>query len=96
MRISGLLKSERSDDRGRKRYRPGHAVRLALGVEPKNGKKMSIVLIIIGFLIARFGASIFFTGDAQGGQSTGAGLITLIIQVAGWGLMIWGLIRLFS
>ena len=57
---------------------------------------MSIVLIIIGFVIARFGARLFAVGESGGGQSTGAGIITLVIQVTGCALVIWGVVRLFS
>lgn len=57
---------------------------------------MSIALIIIGLIIALLGAGIFKTGEAQGGQSTGGGIITLVVQLAGWGLVIWGFIRLFA
>lgn len=57
---------------------------------------MSILIIITGLIIARFGAGLFFVGEAQGGQSLIGGLLTLIIQLSGWGLVIWGVIRLFS
>lgn len=57
---------------------------------------MSFVLIIVGFIVARFGAGLFLVGKARGGQSAGAGIITLIIQLVGVTLVIWGVIRLFS
>jgi len=57
---------------------------------------MSVVLIIVGFIIARFGAGLFIVGEASGGQSTGGGIITLIVQLAGWALVIWGLVLLFT
>ena len=57
---------------------------------------MSVLLIIVGLFIARFGAGLFVVGEARGGQDLGAGLVTLIIQLTGWGLVIWGAIRLFS
>ncbi|MFM6990486.1 MAG: hypothetical protein ACKOWD_04165 [Rhodoferax sp.] len=57
---------------------------------------MSILLIIVGFIIAKFGAGLFAVGEARGGQDTGAGLITLVVQLVGWGLIIWGVVRLFT
>jgi len=57
---------------------------------------MSIVLIVLGLMVARFGARIFVTGEARGGQDLGAGLITLLIQITGIGLVVWGVVRLFS
>jgi hypothetical protein len=57
---------------------------------------MSVLLIIVGLFIARFGAGLFVVSEAGGGQDLGAGLVTLIIQLTGWGLAIWGAIRLFS
>lgn len=57
---------------------------------------MSILMIVAGLMIARFGAGLFVVGEAQGGQSPIGGLLTLIIQLSGWGLVIWGAIRLFS
>ncbi len=57
---------------------------------------MSFVLIIVGFIIARFGAGLFVVGEAHGGQSAGSGIITLVVQVTGWALIIWGVIRLFT
>lgn len=56
---------------------------------------MSVLLIISGLFIARFGAGLFVVGEARGGQELGAGLMTLIILLAGLGLIIWGVIRLF-
>lgn len=57
---------------------------------------MGILLIVVGFVIARFGAGLFIGGEARGGQSTGGEVITLVIQVAGWGLVAWGVVRLFT
>ena len=57
---------------------------------------MSFVLIIGGFIVARFGAGLFVVGEARGGQSTGGGLVTLIVQLVGWALVIWGMVRLFT
>ena len=57
---------------------------------------MSVALIIVGFLIARFGALLFVAGESQGGQGLGSGIVTLIIQVGGWALVLWGIIRLFT
>jgi hypothetical protein len=57
---------------------------------------MSIFLIIVGLFIARFGANLFVTGEARGGQSDGAGILTLAIQIMGIGMIIFGVIRLFS
>lgn len=57
---------------------------------------MSVILIIVGFVIARFGAGLFVVGEAQRGQSTGGGIVTLIVQLTGWALVIWGFVRLFS
>ena len=57
---------------------------------------MSIILIIVGFIIARFGAGLFVVGEAKGGQDTGTGLVTLVVQLVGWGLIVWGVVRLFT
>ncbi|MDO8401913.1 MAG: hypothetical protein Q7T27_00315 [Pseudomonas sp.] len=57
---------------------------------------MSILLIILGSVIWRFGAVIFFVGEARGGQNAGTGILTLAIQLSGMGLIIWGVVRLFS
>jgi hypothetical protein len=57
---------------------------------------VSVLLIIVGLTIARFGAGLFIVGEAKGGQDTGIGLVTLIVQLAGWGLIIWGVVRLFN
>lgn len=57
---------------------------------------MSIVLIVLGLMITRFGAGVFAAGEARGGQDLGGGLITLLIQITGIGFMIWGVVRLFS
>ena len=50
---------------------------------------MSILLIIVGFIIARFGAGLFIVGEVKGGQDTGTEFITLVVQLIGWCLMIW-------
>lgn len=57
---------------------------------------MSIILIIVGFFIARFGAGLFIVDEARGGQNTAKGIVTLLIQLLGWGLVVFGAIRLFS
>ena len=57
---------------------------------------MSIVLIIVGLLVASFGARIFRNAQSGGEQSTLGGLLTLLIQLGGWALVIWGAIRLFN
>jgi uncharacterized membrane protein YidH (DUF202 family) len=57
---------------------------------------MSILFIIIGFVIARFGARLFVNSDSRNEQNAAIGFITLFVQLLGWGLIIWGLIRLFS
>lgn len=57
---------------------------------------MSVLLIIVGFVIARFGAGLFIVGEAKGGQDAGTGIITLVVQLVGWGLIIWGVVRLFT
>ena len=57
---------------------------------------MSILLIIVGFIIARFGAGLFIVGEVKGGQDTGTEFITLVVQLIGWCLMIWGVVRLFT
>lgn len=57
---------------------------------------MSVLLIVIGFIIARFGAGLFVVGEAKGGQDSGSGLVTLVIQLVGWGMIIWGVVRLFT
>ena len=57
---------------------------------------MSILLIILGSVIWRFGAGLFFVGEARGGQNAGAGILTLVIQISGMGLIIWGVVKLFS
>ena len=56
---------------------------------------MSVLLIFVGFIIARFGAGLFVVGEAKGGQDTGTGLVTLVVQLVGWGLIIWGVVRFF-
>lgn len=55
---------------------------------------MSVAFIIVGFIIARFGAGLFVTGEVRGDQSAAGGIVTLIFQLAGWGLVVWGLARL--
>ncbi|MNF70357.1 hypothetical protein D3C84_522650 [compost metagenome] len=57
---------------------------------------MGIFLIIVGLMIWRFGAGLFVGGEARGGQDTGVGIVTLAIQLCGIGLIIWGVVRLFS
>ena len=57
---------------------------------------MSVLLIVIGFIIARFGAGLFVVSEVKGGQETGSGLVTLVIQLVGWGMIIWGVVRLFT
>ena len=57
---------------------------------------MSVLLIVIGFIIARFGAGLFVVGEAKGGQDSGSGLVTLVVQLVGWGMIIWGVVRLFT
>jgi uncharacterized membrane protein YidH (DUF202 family) len=57
---------------------------------------MSVLFIIIGFVIARFGARLFVNSDSRNEQNAAVGFITLFVQLLGWGLIIWGLIRLFS
>ena len=57
---------------------------------------MSVLLIVVGLVIANFGARIFRGDQMEGGQSTLGGLLTLILQLSGWGLAIWGVVRLFS
>ena len=55
---------------------------------------MSILLIVVGFILLQVGAR---THIASGGnQQLGGGLITLVMQVGGIGLMIYGLVKLFS
>lgn len=61
-----------------------------------NGKTVNFVLVIVGFIIARFGARLFVVGEARGGQSNGSGVVTLLVQLVGWALVIWGLFRVFS
>ena len=56
---------------------------------------MSVLLIFVGFITARFGAGLFVVGEAKGGQDTGTGLFTLVVQLVGWGLIIWGVVRFF-
>ena len=56
---------------------------------------MSILLIIVGSIIWRFGAGLFVVGEAHGGQNAGAGILTLAVQLSGIGLIIWGVVRLF-
>ena len=57
---------------------------------------MSILLIIAGSIIWRFGAGLFVVGEARGGQNAGAGILTLAVQLSGISLIIWGVVRLFS
>lgn len=57
---------------------------------------MSILFIILGSFIWRFGAGIFVIGEARGGQNNGTGILTLAVQLSGIGLIIWGVVRLFS
>lgn len=57
---------------------------------------MSVLLIVIGFIIARFGAGLFVVSEVKGGQETGSGLVTLVVQLVGWGMIIWGVVRLFT
>ena len=57
---------------------------------------MSVFLIIIGLVIANFGARVFRGDQMEGGQSTLGGLLTLILQLSGWGLAIWGVVKLFT
>ena len=60
------------------------------------GDPMSIFLIVVGFIIARFGAGLFVVGEAKGGQDAGSGLLTLVVQLVGWGMVIWGIFRMFT
>jgi len=55
---------------------------------------MSVVLIVVGFILLQIGARTHVASD--GNQQLGSGLITLIMQVGGIGLMIYGLVKLFS
>lgn len=57
---------------------------------------MSIALIVIGFIVARFGALVFKASETNGGQSTLGGLLTLAAQLGGWGLIIWGIVLFFA
>lgn len=57
---------------------------------------MSPLLIILGSVIWRFGAGLFVVGEARGGRSDGAGILTLAVQLSGIGLIIWGVVRLFT
>lgn len=55
---------------------------------------MSIISIVIGYFLLQAGARSYFASG--GNQSLGFGLITLIMQVGGIGLIIYGLIILFN
>lgn len=57
---------------------------------------MSILLIILGSVIWRFGAGLFIVGEARGGQNDGVGILTLSTQLLGIALIVWGVVRLFS
>lgn len=57
---------------------------------------MSIFLIIVGLVIWRLGAGLFVAGEARGGQDTVSGIVTSAIQLCGIGLVIWGVVRLFT
>ncbi len=60
---------------------------------------MSVVMLVLGFIIAVFGANTFRTPEplrAAIFQGSFGGLVIFIIQLTGWGLMIYGLIKLFS
>ena len=59
---------------------------------------MGVLLILVGFAIAVFGARTFARPEflrAVIFQGPLGGFIILIIQLAGWGLVIYGLVRLF-
>ena len=56
---------------------------------------MGVLLIIAGIVIAVFGARMFRNDHAEGGQSTLGGLFTLLLQLGGIALVIWGISRFF-
>ncbi len=60
---------------------------------------MSIVLIVIGFMIAVFGANLFRMPESQKSEalkSIGGGIVILVIQLTGWALVAFGVIKLLS
>ena len=60
---------------------------------------MGVLLIIVGLMLAVFGARIFRSPDSTKPiVFTGSigGLTVLMIQLGGWGLIVYGLMRLFS
>ncbi len=60
---------------------------------------MSIVLLILGFAVAAVGANIFRTHAAQRAiifHGSFGGLLIFAIQLTGWGLVLYGLVNLFS
>ncbi len=54
---------------------------------------MNIILIIIGFLIATSAARNFVASGGQ--QSDAEGLVTLLMQIGGIGMIIWGITGFF-
>lgn len=56
---------------------------------------MSILIFVVGFIIAWVGAKLWQAGQAQGGQGTGSSLLTFTLLVTGFGFMIWGAVRIF-
>jgi hypothetical protein len=58
---------------------------------------MSIVLIIVGFMIAVFGAKLFTmpsAGKSDALKSPGGGIVILVIQLTGWALVVAGVVKL--
>lgn len=58
---------------------------------------MGIALIIGGFMIAVFGAKLFTMPESEKSEalkSSGGGLVILIIQLTGWGLVVFGVVKL--
>lgn len=53
---------------------------------------MSVVLIILGFFLWSSAARGF---ASSGGENNTTNLITLILQLTGIGLIIWGVVRFF-
>ena len=56
---------------------------------------MSIIIILLGYVLWQVGARIHFGAAANGGQNLGAGILTLIVQCTGVGMIIWGAVKLF-
>lgn len=59
-------------------------------------QSMSVLLVIVGFAIARFGAHLHLATAASRSKPLLAELLILCVQAGGWSLVVWGIVRFFN